>query len=279
MRWKCKVAYDGTAFNGWQSQSGGNTIQDLIEARLRVLLDAPVRIYGSGRTDSGVHARGQVFHFDGNWTAGADTLLRALKSGYPHTIQVFDAEPVDDHFHARFSATGKQYVYQIFEGDASPFETRFHWSLGRRRLVESAMSEAAAILCGRHDFTAFTANAHDDRHEDCVRELRRLEVVRDGAYLKIITEADGYLYRMVRSLVGCLVEVGLGKLSVADVKAMLQTGVRGEKVQTAPPQGLFLEKVFYKDEGGSGLSDGGPTSASALAPAKRGAPENSEGPS
>lgn len=249
MRWKCKVAYDGTAFNGWQSQTNGIAIQDLIEARLRVLLEAPVRIYGSGRTDSGVHARGQVFHFDGNWSADASALLRALKSGYPHTIQVWDVEPVSVDFHARFSATGKQYVYQVFEGDASPFETRYHWSLGRRRLEEGLMNKAAAVLCGRHDFTAFTANAHDDRPDDRVRDLRRLEVVRDGAYLKIITEADGYLYRMVRSLVGCLVEVGLGKLSVAEVRTMLETGVRGEKVQTAPPQGLFLEKVFYPDNG------------------------------
>lgn len=270
MRWKCKVAYDGTAFNGWQSQPGGNTIQDLIEARLSVLLDAPVRIYGSGRTDSGVHARGQVFHFDGDWPADSDALLRALKTGYPKTIQVYEAGQVEDRFHARFSAIGKQYVYQIFEGDASPFETRYFWSMGRRRLKMDLMQRAAEILCGKHDFTAFTANAHDDRPEDSVRDLRRLEVVRDGSYWKIVTEADGYLYRMVRSLAGCLVEVGLGKLPVGEVETMLKTGERGEKVQTAPPHGLFLEKVFYQEEGegDSGLSNGVST---AVCPPKQGA--------
>ena len=133
MRWKCTVAYDGTQFEGWQSQPGGNTVQDFIERRLSVLFKQRVVIHGSGRTDSGVHARGQVFHFDGDWPHGPEALLKALRVGYPDAIQVYRAEVVGADFHARFSATNKRYVYQFHEGYADPFHTRWYWSTGQRR--------------------------------------------------------------------------------------------------------------------------------------------------
>lgn len=245
MRWKCTVAYDGTQFNGWQSQPDGNTIQDYLERRLGFLCGAPVRIHASGRTDSGVHARGQVFHFDGDWPHGSAELLKALRVGYPQSIQVISAEPVADDFHARHSVMGKRYVYQMFEGWADPFCTRYHWSLGNWRPDLEAMNRAAALLLGEHDFSAFAANPRDDRKESPVKRLDRLDVHRNGNQLVLTTEASGYLFRMVRSLAGCLVDVGIGRLQVDEVAEILASRVRTQRVRTAPAQGLFLDRVFY----------------------------------
>jgi tRNA pseudouridine38-40 synthase len=245
MRWKCTVAYDGTHFEGWQSQPSRNTLQDLIEKRLEEIFKQRIVIHGSGRTDSGVHARGQVFHFDADWPHGPEKLLKALRPGYPETIQVYKAELVDDDFHARFSAIGKRYVYQYYEGFANPFETHWYWSLGNRRLELDRMNEAASALAGKHDFTAFSANPGEERDDNPVKDLRVLKVDRDGPYLKLTAEADGFLFRMVRSLAGCLFDVGLGKLSPEDVVNIRDTRTRTHQIQTAPPEGLFLDKVWY----------------------------------
>ncbi len=247
MRWKCTVAYDGTGFEGWQSQPGGNTIQDIIERRLAGLFGRRVPIHGSGRTDSGVHARGQVFHFDADWSHGPEKLLRALRTGYPPSIQVYKAEQVDADFHARFSARGKRYIYQFFEGYAGPFETRWYWSTGNRRLDVDRMSAAACLLVGRHDFSSFTINTGDNREESPVKDLRVLDIQRQGEKVFLRAEAGGFLYRMVRSLAGCLFDVGIGKLSPEQVGELLQERVRTNLVQTAPAVGLFLDTVWYGD--------------------------------
>lgn len=247
MRWKCTVAYDGTEFEGWQSQVSGHTIQDFIERRLSTIFEQPIRIHGSGRTDSGVHARAQVFHFDGEWPHGAAKLLRALRVGYPSTIQVYRAEVVAPDFHARFSATGKCYHYRLFEGDADPFGFRYCWSLGNRRLDVEAMNVAATRLIGTHDFSAFAANRGDDREDNPVKELRRLDVTRDGPHLSLVTEGSGYLYKMVRSLTGALVEVGLGKLTAEELEGILHRRTRTHRIQTAPAEGLCLERVDYPE--------------------------------
>lgn len=244
LRWKAVVAYDGTDFDGWQSQSGGNGVQDVIERRLAVVLSAAVRIHGSGRTDAGVHARGQVFHFDAAWRHGGARLQRALQAGLPATIQVRSLRRAPRGFHARFSATGKRYRYEIALGAADPFATRFCWSFGRP-LDEAAMAQAAALLCGKHDFKAFAAEGGTER-TTTVRELRRLDVVRRGRRVRLTFEADGFLYKMVRSLTGALVNVGRGKLTPAALAGLLTAGRRPPVVQTAPPQGLSLERVFYR---------------------------------
>lgn len=242
-RWKCICAYDGTAFAGWQSQVGGNAIQDIIETRLAQILGKPVRIHASGRTDAGVHAHGQVFHFDATWRHGSAKLIAALRTGLPSAIQIKSARVVAPEFHARFSATGKIYTYHIHLGDADPFTRPFCWQFFRP-LDFSAMQQAAATLCGRHDFKAFSAN-NGAEQEDTVRELRRLEIVRRGARVRVTAEADGFLYKMVRSLVGTLVSAGEGKLTPEQISALLASRRRTVAVQTAPAQGLFLVKVFY----------------------------------
>jgi tRNA pseudouridine38-40 synthase len=260
-RWKCVCAYDGGAFAGWQSQPGGRSVQDAIEARLRQVLGASVRVHGSGRTDAGVHAAGQVFHFDAAWTHGATRLAAALAAGLPATIQIVSLRPAAATFHARFSAVGKVYRYRVQLGDADPFTRPFVW-MRFHPLDLAAMAAAAAALQGRHDFRAFSAGPAEEGG-GTVRELRRLEFVRRGRRLTFTAEADGFLYKMVRRLVGALVAVGEGRLDASRIAALLRSGERIAAVQTAPPQGLCLLRVRY------------PRRGIAPPPAGRSAPANS----
>jgi tRNA pseudouridine38-40 synthase len=243
-RWKCVCAYDGTAFAGWQSQTGGKAIQDVIEARLAQILGTPVRIQSSGRTDAGVHALGQVFHFDATWRHGPEKLVAALRAGLPPTIQIKSARVMSREFHARFSATGKIYIYFLYLGEADPFTRPFCWPYFRP-LDFAAMEKAAAVLRGVHDFRAFSAFNRVKR-ENTVRNLRRLDVIRRGRRVRITAEADGFLYKMVRSIVGALVAVGEGKLTPERMRTILESRHRTAAVTTAPAQGLFLQKVIYR---------------------------------
>jgi len=245
-RWKCTVAYDGTTFAGWQIQPNGETVQAVIERRLAEVLKVATPITGSGRTDAGVHASGQVFHFDACWPHDPAKLLTALRIGLPPTIQVKTARRVPTDFHARFSAKGKIYHYQISHGGyADPFTQAYTWSMPRTLDVE-AMRKAAAVLVGTHDFRAFSAIAGSGiEKEDTVRTVRRLDIVERGSRLRIEAEGNGFLYKMVRSLVGALVDVGLGRITPTDIEDILASKVRTERVFTAPPQGLSLIEVFY----------------------------------
>ena len=244
VRWKCRVAYDGTAFSGWQSQPDRNAVQDHLERRLAELLQTEVRLHGSGRTDAGVHARGQVFHVDAAWRHGPERLLAALRGGLPPTIQVQTAEVVDATFHARFSAMGKIYHYSLIHGGwADPFSHAYTWSIPRT-LDVAAMRMAAAALCGRHDFRAFSAFGGEER-ENTVRTLARLDLIEDGPRLRIEAEAEGFLYKMVRSLAGALVYAGMGKLTPARITELLASRARTAEIETAPPQGLCLVQVHY----------------------------------
>ncbi len=244
MRWKCVCAYDGTHFSGWQSQTAGSAIQDVIEARLARILGGAVRIHASGRTDAGVHARGQVFHFDATWRHGPEKFLTALASGLPQSIQLRTLRAVDTGFHARFCATGKIYSYRICLGDTDPFTRPYVWRFHRPLDTDRMAQAAAEVLLGRHDFKAFSAFNGTER-SDTVRDLKRLDVLRRERQLRIVAEADGFLYKMVRSLVGALVAVGVGKLSIEQLRELRDSHERTSAVHTAPPEGLFLEKVIY----------------------------------
>ena len=245
-RWKCVVAYDGTTFAGWQIQPNAETVQAVIERRLAEVLKVQTDITGSGRTDAGVHARGQVFHFDAHWPHDPEKLLTAMRIGLPPTIQIKTARRVSQDFHARFSAKGKIYHYDICHGGyADPFTQAYTWSMPRT-LDVVAMRAAAKILTGTHDFRAFSAIAGSGiEKEDTVRTVRRLDIVTRGTRLRIEAEGNGFLYKMVRSLTGALVDVGLGRRTPADMGDILASKIRTERVFTAPPQGLCLMKVFY----------------------------------
>lgn len=242
-RWKCVVAYDGTSFQGWQSQEGGNTVQDLIEQQLAKITGHKIRIEGSGRTDSGVHAIAQVFHFDAVWTHGAEKLRVALQTGLPRSIRLKSMRRVPPKFHARFDAKGKIYRYDLFLGEADPFIDAYCWSF-RRELDWAAMLRAAKVLRGKQDFWAFSGE-NDRTYATTVRDLRRVDLVRRGKKISFTFEADGFLYKMVRSLTGALVNVGLGKLTTEEIVELIKTRRRVAAVVTAPPKGLFLVKVIY----------------------------------
>jgi tRNA pseudouridine38-40 synthase len=184
-----------------------------------------------------------VFHFDADWPHGNARLLAALRSELPPAIQIRSVRQAVPDFHARFSVRAKRYVYYLHLGDADPFSRPFCWPVFRPLDLE-AMRSAAALLHGRHDFRAFTA-LNGPAREDTVRELTRLDVRRRGRRVRIIAEAPGFLYKMVRSLAGVLVAVGEGRLTPAAVGEMLASGQRTPVVQTAPAQGLFLEQVWY----------------------------------
>ncbi len=243
MRWKCTCAFDGGAFCGWQSQADGSGVQDAIEKRLADVLGGAVRIHGCSRTDTGVHARRFVFHFDGVWGHGVDALLAALRTGLPGAVLVFSARRVSGRFHARFSSTGKRYAYYLQEGLPLPFDAPFRVA-SHRALDTEAMREAATSLVGRRDFTAFSATG--SRELECaVRDLRRLEVFRRGRRIRIVVEADGFLYRMARTLAGGLIRVGEGRLPPSRLREILDSRCRTHEIPTAPAHGLFLERVWY----------------------------------
>lgn len=242
-RYKCVCAYDGTDFKGWQSQACGRAIQDFIEARLEKILKIKTRIHASGRTDAGVHARAQVFHFDASWKHSTKKLLTAIRSGPPSGVSFIYLKKVKDDFHGRYSVKGKRYIYYIYEGWALPFEARYAWSYASGKLNLKAMRDAAKIFVGTHDFTAFSANRR--QNDDPIKTLTKLSVSRKGKILKIETEGSGYMYKMVRLLVGALVEVGAARLTLADLQNHLDKKERNNLVQPAPACGLFLDKVFY----------------------------------
>ncbi len=247
-RFKCVCAYDGTDFRGWQSQASSDSVQDFIEYRLKRIFKCPIRIHGSGRTDAGVHANAQVFHFDAQWKHDCATLKKALQPSHIMSVDILSVQKVSKDFHARYSVKGKRYVYRIFEGRASPQTARYRWSLHRQSKLDiDAMNDAAQIFIGEHDFTAFSAtHGANAKKVSPIKKLFKLEVVRRGREVKVVTEGSGYLYRMVRMLTGALVAVGIGKLTKADLQNALESKTRDNLFEAAPASGLFLDKVFYK---------------------------------
>lgn len=245
------VAYDGTGFAGWQVQPGRPTVQGTIQAALDRVHGVPpgtVSIAGSGRTDAGVHAVGQVASYTPPTRRAPGILVLGLARLLPEAIRVLDAWEAEPGFHACRSARGKIYRYRIVNRpNALPFELPWAWHVWPRLDVD-AMRAAAARLVGTHDFAAF-ANA-GGQAETTVRTLRRLAVTASAdAVVDIEAEADGFLYRMVRNLAGFLVQVGRGRRPPSDAVRVLASGRRAEAGMTAPPRGLCLVRALYADDG------------------------------
>lgn len=244
-RYRLDLAYDGSEFAGWQIQPDQTTVQGELERSIQELCGQPVRVEASGRTDTGVHARGQVAHFD--WPAALlpdRKLSLALNALLPPAIRVLQLRRVPDTFHARFSATGKEYRYFI---DNSPVRhpiDRQYRTWVRDRLDVDAIQIAAAHLQGEHDFAAFTANPNREV-DGTVRHLHQLTVRRQGSLITIRAAGNGFLYKMVRSLAGFLIRVGRGEVEPDTAATILASKVRTARVPTAPPEGLFLWKVRY----------------------------------
>ena len=246
MRWKIICAYDGTDFAGWQSQSSGDAVQDVIEGALSLICRKPIRIHGAGRTDAGVHARGQSFHFDHDWKHSGEALIRALNTKLPSTIRLLRAIPVGDEFHARFSARGKRYEYHFSKNPPDPFSIRYCWHLNQSFDADKVLPVLPS-LAGTHDFTAFAGKVVEA--ENPTKTLQEPDLIPDGEGKWILrVRGNGFLYRMVRSLAGTLARVGAGRLEPHRIAELLSEGKRTPEVHTAPACGLFLEEVFYESE-------------------------------
>jgi tRNA pseudouridine38-40 synthase len=241
---KLTIAYRGTDFSGWQRQTAKRTVQGCIEDVLEKIWGAKISLQGSGRTDTGVHAHGQVASFNAPRRHVATDLRRALNANLPRDVRVVKCRLVSPAFHARFDAKGKTYRYLIWNHLVQdPFTLDTHWHVPRP-LDLPAMRRAARMLLGRHDFASFTSNPGYER-ESTVRTMKRVSVVRDGAVLVFHFTAEGYLYRMVRNLVGALAKVGLGKITADDFGKILRACSRSEAPATAPACGLYLMNVTY----------------------------------
>lgn len=248
LKFKLTIAYDGTAYAGWQAQKTGTGVQEKVEAALAKLFPGKPRVHSSSRTDTGVHALGLVAHFQApraECRMPPAKLLLAINAWLPADIRVLSVQLAKPDFHARFGATGKQYRYWVWNHAAmNPLLRHQAWHV-TRRLDVKAMRAAAGFFPGRHDFRSFAANSGQVR-ESTVRKLTRCEVKKSGPLLTFIIEGDGFLYRMCRGIVGTLVQVGLGKFSAEDIKRMLATRDRRVAGMTAPAHGLVLWKVFYE---------------------------------
>ncbi|MEX2606935.1 MAG: tRNA pseudouridine(38-40) synthase TruA [Kiritimatiellia bacterium] len=239
------VAYDGTDFQGWQMQPDRRTVQEVIERAIGHISDgAPPRIHGSGRTDTGVHARGQVFHVDTHRDYSEVKWREALNGVLPGDVRILEVKQVASDFHARFDALSKQYRYFIYTHPVMPPDLRRYRLHVRTPLNVGAMVRAAEVLLGEHDFRSFSANRGREE-ETTVRTLHRLDLEREGQDLCLIAEADGFMYKMVRQLAGALIRTGLEELTVDDIQTLLDKPERNHQAPTAAPQALFLWKVLY----------------------------------
>ena len=245
-RWRCVCAYDGTDFSGWQKQPSGDAVQDKIETVLKGVFQRPVRTVGAGRTDAGVHAKGQVFHFDAEWKHGPEKMLQAMRAHFPVGISPRSLSAIRPNFHAQISAKGKQYRYRAVLGWAMPQEDRFVLSLKNRNLDFEKMESASRHLIGTHDFSSFAASHRNDKDESPVRTVWEIKVLRRGQSVDVAVLGGGFLYKMVRSIAGALLDVGGGKIEPLEIAAMLEAKKRTEQIVSAPAKGLCLDKVFYR---------------------------------
>jgi tRNA pseudouridine38-40 synthase len=243
-RYRIVIEYDGGPFAGWQRQDNAPSVQGALEEAIFKMSGSRVTVTGAGRTDAGVHARGQVAHFDLEKEFAADTVREALNAHLrPDPVAVLEAVVVDETFHARFSAMARHYEFRILNRRAPPALDAGHvWHVARPLNV-SLMDAAAKTLLGQHDFTTFRSSMCQAKSP--VKTLDRLDVVAQGDEIVIYASARSFLHHQVRSMAGTLKLAGEGKWSVADVKAALDARDRTACGTVAPPQGLALVRVDY----------------------------------
>ena len=247
---KLVLTYDGTDFAGWQRQTNGLTVQQVLEEAIERVTGERAGVIGAGRTDAGVHALGQVANFHSGSRLSVAELQRALNAVLPPTVAVVEAEEVADDFHARYHATSKHYRYTIHNGPVRPVLDRNRVLHMRTRLNLTQMRLAARGLVGEHDFAAFARHAREQANT--VRSIEELTIRRKGSRVLVDIIGSGFLYTMVRAIVGTLLEVGRGKLPAAAVADILEGRDRRRAGPTAPARGLCLVSVGYPEEEGEG---------------------------
>ena len=247
VKFKLTIAYDGTAYQGWQLQKVGLGVQEKVEAALAKLFPSAPRLHSSSRTDTGVHALGMVAHFEIPRRENKLTARRlaiALNAWLPDDIRVLSSVRAAKDFHARFHASGKQYRYYVWNHHAmNPLLQKTAWHV-TRKLDLKKMRAAAKAFPGEHDFQSFTAKT-DYEPGTTTRRLTRCTIKKSGQLYTFIIEGEGFLYRMCRGIVGTLVQVGFGRFPPEAVKAMLEKKDRRAAGMSAPAHGLVLQKVFY----------------------------------
>ena len=243
-RYKLTIEYDGQNFLGWQAQPNGQTVQNVLENALALLHGEPLVLQAAGRTDTGVHALGQVAHFDSPKEWDPFILCNAINGNVrPHAVSVISAEQVSQDFQARFSAIGRRYLYRILNRRAPPTIDRGKvWHVPKTLNVD-AMHEAAQHLVGKHDFTTF--RAAECQAKSPIKTLDRLDVMRFDEMVEIRAEARSFLHHQVRSMVGSLVQVGTGKWHPLEMRRALEAVDRSRCGPVCPPDGLYLVEVLY----------------------------------
>ena len=237
------LAFDGSAFCGWQVQKNGESVCAAVQRTVQTILRHPTDITGCGRTDSGVHAKGYRANFKTEQMLDPSRFLAAFNAIAPDSLRAMAIESVDGDFHARYSAKGKTYVYQICPFHCLPPTLRgvaYHCPYP---LDREAMKQAAQILCGEHDFAAFRAAGA--KEGDSVRRIDRIEIVEQDWLLQIRMTGNGFLYKMARGLAGTILDAGKGLLTLAQVREILESKDREKAGMTLPPMGLYLEQVIY----------------------------------
>lgn len=248
MRYAIGIEYDGSPFQGWQTQENGPTVQLALEGAIAKVADGPVSVTGAGRTDTGVHAECQVAHFDSPADRTPRQWVLGINSHLPPAISVRWATPVSDDFHARFSAVERSYRYSILNRWVRPALESDFLAWCRKPLDESLMAAAGRILLGEHDFSAFRGSGCQARH--AVREVTAIGLRRDGDRVYINISANGFLYHMVRNIAGALMEVGCGEQPVEWMSLLLASRDRTQGGVTAPSSGLCFVGVRYPDSFG-----------------------------
>jgi tRNA pseudouridine38-40 synthase len=253
--WRFVVAYHGARFSGWQKQAGARTIQGVFEQALSKLSGEPVFCRAAGRTDAGVHARGQLVSARFATRVPPEKMLLACASQLPDDVAVLQADVVDDRFDARRSSIGKRYVYRVHKSVAwDPFDGPTRWHV-RGRLDVEKMQKAAAFLVGEHDFEAFRSAQCDAAHAR--RYLWRVEVSERAPLVEIEVRGNAFCRNMVRIIAGTLVDIGRGRLDEDVVPSLLEIKDRTRAGITAPPEGLMLEQVYLPEDGvAAGIPDG-----------------------
>ena len=237
------ISYDGTAYHGWQVQPNGITVQETVQNALCELMGVRPALTGCSRTDAGVHARKFCCHFDCDEKFPGKAFLRGLDSLLPSDIAVRDCEEVPPDFHARYNAKGKTYCYYILNSRCrDPFAARYSWKI-EQELDTEKMNEFCGGLVGKHDFASFSSAGRSV--EDTVRTVRECTVTRSGENIILKITADGFLYNMVRIITGTAVGVSFGKIPPDAASDIICSENRALAGDTAPPQGLFLEEIYY----------------------------------
>jgi tRNA pseudouridine38-40 synthase len=240
---KLTLSYDGSDFSGWQTQPGFRTVQETLEEAVTSVTGDPVRVNASGRTDTGVHAIGQVVNFYSNTRHAPEVLVRAVNAHLPPDVVISEAADVPQAFDANRDAKRKLYRYVIHDGPVPNLFLRRYAYQSRHRLDANAMRQAAEPLCGRHDFHSFETDWPN--RMSSVRTISHLAVNRLADWIWLDVEADGFLYNMVRAIAGTLINVGRSYWPVSQVARILQAEDRRAAGPTAPAQGLFLMRVTY----------------------------------